>query len=314
MLRDLTVAKLDGLLQQSGMIPIVLPADVSLANTSVFALARASGLAWVTVRDVLSGTGTVASLERVRLALGLRWSWTSATLPELVGSQLALRRRTRLLSQRAIAQQLGISPQTVVTLETRFRGRIETLRRYLRLLGLREVLAAGGAGKRLVPEGNPPSADMVFTPPMLAARIVAAFSDEIRGRVLEPCRGDGAFYDALPEHVTKDWCELSENRDFFAWSTPVDWIVTNPPWSVFRPFLGHAMRVADNVLFLAPFNHYATKARVGMIRDQGFAMKRVLYVPSPRDWPASGFQLAAVHLQRDWTGPCQFEDLDVHIE
>lgn len=159
--------------------------------------------------------------------------------------------------------------------------------------------------RRLVPAPNDAASDVVFTPRDLAERIVAAFADEMSGSVLEPARGDGAFYDALPPHVTRHWCEIAEGQDFFDWTTPVDWIVTNPPWSRFRDFLEHSLRVADNVLFLAPINHFGTKRRVSLVSEAGFGLRRVVFVPSPVKWPASGFQLAAVRLQRGWGGPAQ---------
>jgi hypothetical protein len=46
-----------------------------------------------------------------------------------------------------------------------------------------------------------------------------------------------------------DWCEIKRGRDFFAWTEPVDWIVTNPPWSQFRAFLQHAMTLAEKVVW-----------------------------------------------------------------
>jgi hypothetical protein len=68
--------------------------------------------------------------------------------------------------------------------------------------------------------------------------------------------------------------------------------------------------IADNIVFLSVMSHFTTKARVNDMRVKGFGMKEVLYVPTPADWPHSGFQMAAVHLQRRWCGPCQFEYLD----
>ncbi len=41
-------------------------------------------------------------------------------------------------------------------------------------------------------------------------------------------------------------------RDFFKWVRPVDWIITNPPYSLMREFMRHAFEVADNVVFLLP--------------------------------------------------------------
>jgi hypothetical protein len=53
---------------------------------------------------------------------------------------------------------------------------------------------------------------------------------------------------------TADWCEVRDGRDFFAWREPVDWIVSNPPYSIFSEFLRHAFRVAQDIVFLIPVN------------------------------------------------------------
>ena len=46
--------------------------------------------------------------------------------------------------------------------------------------------------------------------------------------VLEPCKGEGAFLQYLPEN--SDWCEIAEGRNYYDYNEKVDWIVTNPPY------------------------------------------------------------------------------------
>lgn len=70
------------------------------------------------------------------------------------------------------------------------------------------------------------------------------------------------------------------------------------------------MAVSENVGFLATLNHFNTLARVRDIRAAGFCARRALLVPLPEGWPHSGFQFAAVHLQRGWRRGCVFQHLD----
>lgn len=142
------------------------------------------------------------------------------------------------------------------------------------------------------------SNDVVQTPPALAAQIVVHFKP--RGTILEPCCGEGNFLRTMPE---AKWCEVSKGRDFFDWEDHVDWIVTNPPWSEIRAFLGHAMKVADEVVFLMTVNHVWTKARVRDVREAGFGLKEILLLDMPKTFPQSGFQLGAIHFSRGWRGP-----------
>lgn len=235
--------------------------------------------------------------------------WIENGRVDNLGGVLALRRSQKGLSQRELAKRLGITQPTVVALETRTSGRMDTLQKCLHILQVDlEVRTNVQARKRrLIPAKNDANADRVYTPRQLAEAIISQLP--LEGSVLDPCKGDGAFFSQFPAQVEAQWCELDFGRDFFDWAGSVDWVVTNPPWSKFRAFLDQAMHVADNVVFLAAFSHFSTKARVNDIRNAGFAMRKVIYVPTPVDWPASGFQMAAVWLQRGWSGPCEFVHL-----
>ncbi|NJL19363.1 MAG: hypothetical protein HC901_03615 [Bdellovibrionaceae bacterium] len=106
-----------------------------------------------------------------------------------------------------------------------------------------------------------------------------------------------------------EWCEIKEGRDFFEWEEPVDWIITNPPWSQVRAFLGHAMEVADHIVFLMTVNHAWTKARVRDVRTRGFGMREIALLDMPPEFPQSGFQLGAMYYQRGWKGAIALSDL-----
>lgn len=151
---------------------------------------------------------------------------------------------------------------------------------------------------RCQPNRDYTSNDNIQTPPALARLLVRHFRP--RGMILEPCCGDGRIMRCLP--VGAHWCEIQRGRDFFAWSEPVDWIITNPPWSQIRPFLQHALSLADHVVFLLTINHLWTKARLRDIHAAGFGIREILLVDMPASFPQSGFQLGAVHLQRGWRG------------
>jgi hypothetical protein len=90
--------------------------------------------------------------------------------------------------------------------------------------------------------------DVVFTPDWLAKQICEMF--EITGKVLEPCKGEGAFLKYLPENT--EWCEVTEGKNFYDFASKVDWIITNPPYSDFDRFLDHSFELADNIVLLVP--------------------------------------------------------------
>ena len=148
----------------------------------------------------------------------------------------------------------------------------------------------------LAPKGGN---DRIFTPPALAQIIVKHYRPE--GRIMEPCYGEGAFVMAMPGC---DWCEIDKGRDFMAANGRYDWIVTNPPWSQFRPFLKHSMRLADNIVFLSLVNALFMRARIKDMMVAGFGIKEILLLDNPPSpWPQTGFQLGATHIKRGWDGP-----------
>jgi hypothetical protein len=157
--------------------------------------------------------------------------------------------------------------------------------------------------RALVPATNGP--DNVATPYALARLIVEYYKP--RGRVLDPCRGEAQpFYKALlrqPRCIV-DWCEIAEGRDFLRYDQHVDWIITNPPWSKIFTFVKHAMTISDNIVFLCSLQSLTLRARMTAMRDARFGLKEALLLPHPpKPWPASGFQLVAMHVRRGYTGP-----------
>ena len=89
--------------------------------------------------------------------------------------------------------------------------------------------------------------DCIMTPAWVAEDMVEYFSPN--GLILEPCRGEGVFTNIMP---TAEWCEVREGRDFFDWDKPVDWIISNPPYSLARKFILHSFKFADNIVYLLP--------------------------------------------------------------
>ena len=156
-------------------------------------------------------------------------------------------------------------------------------------------------GKILVPTKNTPDKDIVMTPVKTAIDIIQHFSP--KGKILDPCRGQGAFYNNYPSDCIKDYCELSEQKDFFDYEQKVDWIITNPPWSKIKEFMLHSIKICNNIVYLISINHYSTKARLRIIHENGFGIKEMYCVKTPPSpWPQSGFQIAAIHIQKGYVG------------
>lgn len=144
--------------------------------------------------------------------------------------------------------------------------------------------------------------DVVYTPDWVARDMVDYFKPS--GRILEPCSGDGVFLRYLP--TTAEWCEIEKGRDFFAWNEPVDWVIGNPPYSVFSKWLGHSMEIAENICYLIPLTR---------LFNSGFFIKRLIewgnivtmryYADGGELGFPIGFAIGAVWFQRDYKGNTQ---------
>ena len=137
-----------------------------------------------------------------------------------------------------------------------------------------------------------------MTPEYLAKEIIEHFNPT--GRILDPCRGEGAFYDNYPGDDNGGVNLV--RKDFLQYQKKVDWIITNPPWSKIQQFLAHGMVIADNIVYPHNYQSLHYKRRIRDMREHGFALKEICSnVPTPKESLAQlGFQLAAVHTQRDY--------------
>jgi hypothetical protein len=177
--------------------------------------------------------------------------------------------------------------------------------------------------RNLCPPKNSPDKDLVMTPPELAEQIVDHFSrlvNETHFNFLEPCRGEGAFYNAMQkllsckahEDSEFDWCELSEGKDFFDLEFnhfKYDFIFTNPPFSKYANFLEKSLSIANNVVFYGTVCHILSlKKRLRIVKEAGFYIREVLFTETPKGWSTGGFACGAIHLSKH-AGDCKFSYL-----
>ena len=123
----------------------------------------------------------------------------------------------------------------------------------------------------------------------------------IAGRILDPCRGEGVFHDRLPG---ADWCEIQQGRDFFSQAGPYDWIVGNPPYSIYAKWLRHSMEIAENSLYLIPLSRIlASDSMIKHVWRWG-GICEIMFLGKGGDlgFPID-FAVGAVHYQRGYAGP-----------
>ena len=69
------------------------------------------------------------------------------------------------------------------------------------------------------------------TPEKLAIELIKKIPLEKSDVVLEPFKGEGAFYNNFPE-CKKEYCEIAEGKDYKDYTGKIDWCLTNPPFQL----------------------------------------------------------------------------------
>eukprot|EP00732_Lithocolla_globosa_P000134 Lithocolla_globosa_v1_NODE_25_length_9285_cov_133.641170.p6 type:complete len:160 gc:universal NODE_25_length_9285_cov_133.641170:4605-4126(-) len=112
--------------------------------------------------------------------------------------------------------------------------------------------------------------DNIHTPFLVAQLMIDACKLKPGQRVLDPSRGETkVFYDDFPKNTKNHWCEITEGKDFFEYNRYMDWIIGNPPYSMWDKWLDHTMEITNNFCYIfSCFN--ITPRRMKKILDNGF--------------------------------------------
>lgn len=141
--------------------------------------------------------------------------------------------------------------------------------------------------------------DIVYTPDYIAENIVETLQPQ--GLCLDPCKGEGAFYKYLP--IGSEYCEIKEGKDFFDYNKKIDWIVGNPPYSIFETFLRKSFEISDNVSYLIPTNKvFQRQVIMDMINNYGGIESIIIYGSGQLIGFPFGFSVGNYHFKRGYKG------------
>lgn len=151
--------------------------------------------------------------------------------------------------------------------------------------------------------------DIVFTPIHIATWIINYFSPN--GKILDPCMGNGAFYNQFPGE--KFWCEITLGRDFFEYKQIVDWIITNPPFTRIEDFMEHAFKLSKNVVYLLPAHKtFSSWKRIRLIEDYG-GIKTILLIKGQQCNFPFRYPYGVFYFKKKYKGPTLIKNCE-HIQ
>lgn len=127
-----------------------------------------------------------------------------------------------------------------------------------------------------------PANDVFFTPESLSRDLISSVPIEDLDLCLDPFKGQGAFFNNLPSPSV--WCEIEEGRDFFDFDSQVDWIISNPPFSMISKTLEHSMKICRKGFGYILPSYALTMPRIEMVRKEGFSVSKIVYFRVPKCW------------------------------
>ena len=147
--------------------------------------------------------------------------------------------------------------------------------------------------------------DNIYTPEDVSKLIISKFN--LSGKVLDAFRGGGSFYNNYPENVEKYWCEIKDGVDFFDYHEKIDWIITNPPYSIFDKVLTHSFEIAENVVYLVPLSKVVSSmGRIRKISSFG-GVPYIFIISAGKCSFPFGFPACAIYMKKDYKGPTTIE-------
>ena len=120
--------------------------------------------------------------------------------------------------------------------------------------------------------------DKIYTPPKVVDIMLNFCGYNSGESVLEPARGLGAIYDKLSE--PKEYCEIEMDLDFFDYNKKVEWIITNPPYSILDKWFKHTYTICNKFCYIIGM-YSLTPKRIEVMNKNGFYITKMLLTKIP---------------------------------
>lgn len=142
--------------------------------------------------------------------------------------------------------------------------------------------------------------DKITTPVNIAKQIISLLPINPEDVLYDPFRGSGAFYNNYPEHNKKHYSEIDEGLDFFDFNNKVDWIISNPPYSLYTEVMRHSYELAENIVYLIPLSKLVSSmGRIRELKRYG-GIKKLWILPASKCGFPFGFPACVVWIQKGY--------------
>lgn len=129
---------------------------------------------------------------------------------------------------------------------------------------------------------------ITFTKPEMAKHLIEQINFLEGDIVMEPCLGDGAFFDNLPDYTNNEWCEINKGIDYLTQNKQVDITLSNPPFvprKLFWQFHQKAMKTTNREIWwlinISSLNVF-TPNRLEEMNNKGWHLNKMHIVADKR--------------------------------
>lgn len=129
---------------------------------------------------------------------------------------------------------------------------------------------------------------ITFTKPEMAKHLIEQIKFEKGDIVMEPCFGDGAFFNNLPDYTNNIFCEINLGSDYLQQNTIVDYNISNPPFvprKLFWEFHRKAMETTNKEIWwlinIVSLNVF-TPNRLEEMNNKGWFLNKMHIVADKR--------------------------------
>jgi hypothetical protein len=114
--------------------------------------------------------------------------------------------------------------------------------------------------------------DIFITPLELAKAHIDMIDYKPMDKWFDPFKNNGSYYNQFPGE-NKDWTEILDGRDFFAYEGSPDIICSNPPYSLIDRVLEKSVALKPRVIsYLIGINNLTTR-RMETMENAGYKIK-----------------------------------------
>lgn len=122
--------------------------------------------------------------------------------------------------------------------------------------------------------------DVFYTPLNLVKKHLELVKPFVKDndKILDPFFGEGAYHNLYKDYYlnnTFDFTEITLNKDFFNYNTPVDIIISNPPYSIINKVLEHSIKLKPKVISYLIALHNLTTKRIEYMNQNGYILKEL---------------------------------------